>query len=84
MPHDTQCCTPKYTLLIRNTEERFEYTIRRFSKVLGIAQKQVLWSVARIGKVFRAYENTRDLLLYNRRRMAEKEVQAERIARSAV
>ena len=30
------------------------------------------------------YENTRDLLLYNRRRMAEKEVQAERIARSAV
>ncbi len=30
------------------------------------------------------YENTRDLLLYNRRRMAEKEVQAARIARSAV
>ena len=30
------------------------------------------------------YENTRDLLLYNRRRMAEKEVQAERIARSSV
>lgn len=30
------------------------------------------------------YENTRDLLLYNRRRMAEKEVQVERIARSAV
>ena len=30
------------------------------------------------------YENTRDLLLYNRHRMAEKEVQAERIARSAV
>lgn len=30
------------------------------------------------------YENTRDLLLYNRCRMVEKEVQAERIARSAV
>lgn len=30
------------------------------------------------------YENTRDLLLYNRRRMVEKEVQTERIARSAV